>query len=401
MGSIYQRGKNETWYYQYYRDGKLHKKSLKTTIKATAISQKKILDGRLEQVKSGVAPKRALWTDAFKKFMAQKEPVLRDGTLLRYKEMIATFSAFLEEQKVMFVHKITYDHLTQYISKRQGEGRANKTIRDELAVAQGAIKMLIAEGTISESPIKKWPSLKITAKHPERLGFYSASEITALIQHFEGKPFYGPFLFFAYTGCRRSEARAAKVRDVRLSENTILLANIKTATSPVDQYRKLPIHPVLLPLLKERIHGKKSDDFLFPELQAHSRNWPQTCMEAAAKALGINYRRLHGLRHSFITLMLSLNVPIRTVMDWVGHEQFETTLQYAGVEREGMGAHMAKLDFGQSSKPILSEASQQNSNPVPAVAATPLAILPNPSSEESEEKPMNGVKVIVMPEKKK
>lgn len=354
MGSLLLR--NGVYYYQWYLNGKPHKKSLKTGDKAVAKRLFARHEARLEQVITGVAPRKVKFESAFHDFLARKQPTLRPASFLRYEEEVRTLAKCLADEGVEFVHQLKGEHLSRYVATRRAQGRAMKTIECELSILQGVIKMLLEDGSISESPVRKWPHVKIVAKHPERIGHYSHQEVADLKQYFEGREFHDPFLFFIFTGARREEAREARVRDVR--EKTIGIRNLKTETSPENQVRFLEVHPDLWPIIEQRMTDKRPDDYLFSELHSHSRNWPAVQMKAACKALGIEYRRLHGLRHTFISSLLNTGTAVRAVMKMVGHEEMETTLRYAHVSQDDLKGKIARLDYGISAKPVTPQRPQ-------------------------------------------
>jgi integrase len=51
--------------------------------------------------------------------------------------------------------------------------------------------------------------------------------------------------------------------------------------------------------------------------------------KAAVKRAGVRDVRFHDLRHTFGTRMAAVGVPMRTLQEWMGHADFETTLIYA------------------------------------------------------------------------
>lgn len=343
MGSIYQRTPGGVWYYQWYQGNKLYKKSLKTKNRTEAKRLKVRLDAQVESMKTGLAPKKIRIETAFDKFYKSKEPLLKPGTLLRYREQISFFKSFFEKKNLKLINQLTTEYITDYISWRQGDGRSNKTIQEELNLLRSTMKMLIEQGMMSESPVKRWPKLKTTTRRPERIGFYSPDDIKALSEYFEGKEFYDLFVFFLYTGCRRSEATNLKVHDVH--DGMLCIRNIKTESSAANQHRHIEIHKELKDIIAARIENKATDDFVFPEMQRHSRNWPHIEMTKACKKMNVEYRRLHGLRHTFISALLSANVPVRSVMEMVGHENFDTTLRYAHVSQENLKGKIDRLEF--------------------------------------------------------
>jgi integrase len=343
MGSIYQRTPGGVWYYQWYQGNKLHKKSLKTKSRTEAKRLKIRYDAQVDSMKIGLAPKKYKIADAFNKFYRLKEPLLKSGTLERYQAQIAFLTKFLEDKGLKIVNKITHEHIVEYISFRQGQGRSNKTIKEELNLLKAVFKLLIEEGLIAEMPVKRWPKLKTVPKKPETIGAYERSEIKALMEYFSDKEFSDLFLFFLYTGCRRSEAKSLKIRDIK--DGKFCIRNVKTESSVTDQHRHIEIHQELLPIMARRAKDKGPGDDVFPEMKKHSRNWPHVQMEKACKALNITYRRLHGIRHTFISSLLAAGVPVRTVMEIVGHENFDTTLRYAHVSQEDIRGKVDRLSF--------------------------------------------------------
>jgi integrase len=51
--------------------------------------------------------------------------------------------------------------------------------------------------------------------------------------------------------------------------------------------------------------------------------------KAALRRAGVREVRFHDLRHTFGTRMAAAGVPMRTLQEWMGHRDFNTTLIYA------------------------------------------------------------------------
>lgn len=137
------------------------------------------------------------------------------------------------------------------------------------------------------------------------------------------------FLFALLTGARRDEIHIARVGDVRIGDGVVMIRTPKTEKGHKDSFRALAIHPDLLPVLIERTRERNPHEFIFPELENHSRNWPANEMARACRACGITYRRFHGLRHTFVTYLLASGADIVQVMAAAGHKKLETTQIYA------------------------------------------------------------------------
>lgn len=325
MSSIQE--KRGVWYYQWRECGKQKKKCMKTRDRSVALQIQRQWDAKRELFSQGIAPKRLDFADVFEKFLSLKETQVKPASMERYKKQA---SLFVEGLGVKNVSEINTEKINAYVSDRQRKGIANKTITDELTLLKGLFRYLTAEGLLRELPVRTWPILKQITKDPERIGFYSRGEIEKLKNEIKGTEFEGVFLFSLYTGVRRSEVQGVRFRDLRLDENVVLIRSIKTEGAG-EQIRHVPIHKDLAEYLKCR--SGKANDYIFPELQAHSRNWPQVQMLKYCQKLEITYRRFHGLRHTVATYMLTAGVPVQEVMDILGWSNLETVQAYAHFAR--------------------------------------------------------------------
>lgn len=261
---------------------------------------------------------------------------MKPGTFVRYQEIVKTLSLITVEH----CHKLTVADLNDYIAARRRQGRANKTIHEELAILKAAITRACPRDQI-EQLLKDWPVIKKTVVKGETVDFYPLEDIEQLKVYFKGKEFERFFLFALYTGCRRSEIVDMRWSSISLSNNTIRIRNIKTETSGKDQYRTVSIHPGLKPAL---LNPGKPADLVFPETLKHSRNWPIRQMELACRDCGIQYRRFHGLRHTTATYLLAAGVDLREVMQLMGWTRIETAQRYIHLAKAAADK-MAKLPY--------------------------------------------------------
>jgi integrase len=56
-------------------------------------------------------------------------------------------------------------------------------------------------------------------------------------------------------------------------------------------------------------------------------------------------RRFHDLRHTFGTAMAGAGVPMRTLQEWMGHRDIETTQRYADYAPSPHEAAMVEAAF--------------------------------------------------------
>lgn len=334
MSTILQRG--EIWYYVFHHNGRQVWRSLKTKDKATAKRIQKINDGKLEQRKLGLAPKNVKLAVALETHLNAKRQTLKSGTFTRYQEIVKNLSSI----GVEYCHKLTIDDLNDYIAGRRKEGRANKTIHEELVILKAALVRACSRDQI-EQLLKDWPVLSTTIEKEHTVGHYGLDDIEALKEYFKSKEFERFFLFALYTGCRRSEISALTWSAIDLRSGTIRIRNIKTETDAKNQFRTISIHPELRRIFNQ---PGKLTDLVFPEQQKHSRNWPYRQMEIACAELGIQYRRFHGIRHTTATFLLAGGVSLRDVMSIMGWTRIDTAQRYIHLANRA-AEQIAKLPY--------------------------------------------------------
>lgn len=130
-------------------------------------------------------------------------------------------------------------------------------------------------------------------------------------------------MFLALTGCRYSEAAELTVKHVDISAGKATFVNTKT-----NENRTVYFTEPLKGNLTELIKGRRADDRVF-------RNSMETCIQVTdfsadlkrrARAAGVTKRTFpHNFRHSYITHMLEVGVPITEVATLVGHKDIQTT----------------------------------------------------------------------------
>jgi integrase len=71
-------------------------------------------------------------------------------------------------------------------------------------------------------------------------------------------------------------------------------------------------------------------------------------LHRALRAAGVGDHTFHHLRHTFGTRMAGAGVPIRTLMEWMGHRDIATTMRYADYAPGARDAEMVALAFART-----------------------------------------------------
>lgn len=344
MSSIHRE--NGVWYYQWRENNRTKKKSLRTKDEGLAKRVQKRWDAERELKRLHLAPARITIKDALEACLARREPRIKKNSMVRYRELSAILQNNIE---VTWVHDLTVDILTRFITNRKKVGKAPKTIQDELALLRSALLDLYRDGQIQEVPVRAWPTMKVPPMRPERRGAYSEDDIAKLMDYFctEDPEFGAVFRFTLFTGVRRGEVHLIRWRDLDLQKECVRIRSQKTETNPRDSVRLFPLHPVLLEELRTREKGSPTD-LVFPEIAKHSRNWPHYQMTKACRKLGIQYRRFHGLRHTTASYLLSAGASLRDTMALMGWTQIDTAQGYLHLTEASMDS-VSRLPWGKKS----------------------------------------------------
>lgn len=73
-------------------------------------------------------------------------------------------------------------------------------------------------------------------------------------------------------------------------------------------------------------------------------------LQKALKAAGLPKHRFHDLRHTFGTAMAAAGVPMRTIQEWMGHRDIQTTQRYADYASRTRDAELVAAAFAPAAR---------------------------------------------------
>lgn len=149
-------------------------------------------------------------------------------------------------------------------------------------------------------------------------------------------------LFLAYTGLRRGEMAALRVKDLDMLRRVVNVDQAVTEVgreliygTPKDHFRRsVPFLSFLVDMLAERCEGKRADEFVFTAPQGgalRNCNWCRRSFEPAMAHLLDAYPDLerltpHDLRHTAASLAISAGADVRAVQKMLGYASAAMTL---------------------------------------------------------------------------
>jgi len=311
--SMHLHQKKSGIYYVIYRErGKQRWKSLQTKDKAMAKRlfnqfKKRYLEGKILRLEDEIANTTlSKFIEEFLSYAETKEY----NTYESYKFSLHKFSVFLDRNEK--VKNINIRNIDDYISYcKKILKNKNVTINKDLRQLKTAFNKAVEWGYLKNNPIKRFLPQE---KHPPRA--ITLEEIKKLIQHATSSKMKLFIQISLLTGMRRNEIVFLKWENIDFHNKKILVTNTK---SHKDRY--IPINAELEPLLME---NRQKQGRLFdwqPSTVSHE-------FKKITKRANVSCR-LHDLRHSFATHLLSSGANIKIVQDILGHSNIQTTMIYA------------------------------------------------------------------------
>lgn len=170
----------------------------------------------------------------------------------------------------------------------------------------------------------------------DEMNFWTLDEFTLFLDCVKDKPlsYYG-FLTLYWTGCRIGELLALNVEDfnaelktlnINKSYQRIIGRDVITAPKTEKSKRIITLPDFLVEELKDyisKLYGVLPQDRMFTTTKAYFEHE----MIRGAELSGVKKIRIHDLRHSHASLLISeLGMQPNLVADRLGHEKIQTTL---------------------------------------------------------------------------
>jgi integrase len=269
---------------------------------------------------------------------------------------------------------VTAQMIEQWRGFEMGEGRLPRRTADKLvAILHGIFERARKAYGFPFNPVDDVERFPV--EYSGRFDFYSAEEVLAIVRKAADEQDGAIFLTAAFTGLRRGEVLALRVRDCDFQRQVVRVEHSldgqALGTPKSGKTRSVPMHPdiarALAKLLqRERFTGQ--DDFVFVgaggeplDGSAVRRRYVDAVKRAKLRPL-----RFHDLRHTFGTIAANAVLSGRELQEWMGHADLKTTARYLHYRARGDEAGRLAEAF-KTAAPTAS-ALQANHSPSPAAA---------------------------------
>lgn len=206
-----------------------------------------------------------------------------------------------------------------------------KTINNQLSAL---FNYAVRYYDLSSNPCQKAGSMG--KGKAEEMQFWTQEEFEAFIEVLKDKPVsYYAFMTLYWTGVRLGELLALSLADFDAEKKTLSITksyqrisgrDVITEPKTAKGKRIISLPDFLVAELDEyvsRLYGMMADDRLF----MITKSYLEKEMRRGTELSGVKRIRLHDLRHSHASLLISkLGVQPKLVSERLGHEKIQTTL---------------------------------------------------------------------------
>ena len=267
-----------------------------------------------------------------------------------FKRYIGKAKDFYGTRDIREIRKVDVINFQKHL--QQNFSICNKTVKNIMDVFKAFLNYLKNDLEIINS-VPKFPDIDIEVKPFKWLSMEDQVRLFGLVPE-KHQPI---FAFLMLHGCRPSEARALKNKNVDLKNRIITIS----ATFSGNVYREkrkgkkarpvtIPIHPELYGYIAGRVSNNLPEAFLFINPTTgkyYHKNTLQKVWDAVREKAGIDksLRLYDATRHSFASNLVNSGSTIYMVSKLLGHSSVKMTEKYAHSEVENLRTDIEKLSL--------------------------------------------------------
>lgn len=229
---------------------------------------------------------------------------------------------------------ITRPHVAAVVNRLEADGLSPKTIKNVIHMLSSVMALAVDEGRATRNPVKR-VRLPKAGVIEQDARFLTHEEFGVLLQAIP--EFWRPLtIFLVGTGMRWSEATALLARDVDATNGTIAVRRAWKKIPggwelgpPKSAKGRRTINPAVMALAAVASQGRKPAELVFQTQRGnvvrHSNYYGRVWIPACEGA-GFDPRpRIHDLRHTHASWLISDGIGLEAIQAQLGHESIETT----------------------------------------------------------------------------
>jgi integrase len=227
------------------------------------------------------------------------------------------------------LQEVTIDDVAALVTRMQRDGKKAWTIRAMLTPLSRVFASAVRRGVVSANPVRGLDKSERPRSDQKRMQILTTVEITKLLEAATAGWQRTLLATLAFTGMRISEALRLTWGDV---DFTMGLVTVQTSKTEAGEGREIVLMPSLGRLLREHklSSGMSLEEHpVFPSAtgrQRDRRNVLRWALEPAREAIGSDIT-LHGLRHTFASILIGQGMDVTFVAAQLGHADPAITLR--------------------------------------------------------------------------
>lgn len=240
------------------------------------------------------------------------------------------------------LRRITPAMARGWVAEMAEEGLSASRQRQARQVLRAALDQAVTDGLIGRNPTDK---VKVAATRRREHRYLTATQVAALATACESRQDGAGMLVrtLSYAGIRWGEAVALRARAVdplrrrlEVRESATEVAGKLVWGSPKNHKSRVVIVPTFIATrLGEHMAGLEPEDLVFQSPRGKPLrigNFARGVWRPAVEACDLDGLRVHDLRHTAASLMISAGAQVKAVQRALGHASAAITLDvYAGL----------------------------------------------------------------------
>jgi integrase/recombinase XerD len=296
---------------------------------ATATARRLQKEAELNAKNNGIEVLPQNGNNGHRSLATAVEDFLEETKLTKKSKTLAAYATslnyFTESCAKQFLEEIERKDLLKFAAfLRDDKDQAPRSCWNKFANVMSFLKANGIRGLVKKTD---WP--RYTEEEPE---IYEQEELDALFKACDDQERLW-FEFFLMTGMREQEVMHTYWSDINLKHAIVRVTHKPDRgwTPKAYKEREIPIPSNLVESLRAwKTKGNKAYDLVFPTAGCNPKlNFLDDLKVVAGRAkLNKDNFWLHKFRATFATRCLWAGVDLRTVQQWLGHSDIESTMRY-------------------------------------------------------------------------
>lgn len=257
---------------------------------------------------------------------------------------------YLDSIQLLPLPLVTRPHVTRIVNQLEADGLSAKTIKNVIHMLSSAMGLAVDEGHIAKNPCRRvrLPEPGVDVGEPR---FLEPDEFSRLYDEIPNH--YKPLvLFLVGTGLRWSEATALAPKHVSLSRGTVKVERAWKWQGkgggwklgpPKSKKGRRTVNAAVMALAA--VGSMLDGEYVFTtptgKVVRHNNFYARIWIPACERA-GLAGTRVHDLRHTHASWLISDGQSLEAVQDQLGHESILTTRKVYGHLQPAIGVAVGK-----------------------------------------------------------